>query len=116
MLTDSGFATDLHVISISDDTPPLIQSLTFSPDTINTTNSSQTVATTIRITDDLSGLALLGIEFESSSGQIVSSYMNLSSISPSVTDTILVFETNFDQYSEAGDLSLIHISEPTRPY
>jgi len=91
------------VFSQDDTTPPLIQSLTFSPDTINTTNSSQTVATTIRITDDLSGLALLGIEFESSSGQIVSSYMNLSSISPSVTDTILVFETNFDQYSEAGD-------------
>jgi hypothetical protein len=63
-LTALGFPTDLHVISVSDESPPILQSLTFTPDTINTTNSSQTVATTIRVTDDLSGVRYARVYFD----------------------------------------------------
>ena len=57
----------LLIISVSaqdDTTPPILQSLTFTPDTINTTNSSQTVATTIRVTDDLSGVRYARVYFD----------------------------------------------------
>src|SRR5258706_183860 len=67
-LTALGFPTQLHVTSNQDLTPPALTSFTFSPMAVDTTTRSATVTGTAQVTDNLSGVAAVDVDFVSPSG------------------------------------------------
>src|SRR6266446_4952576 len=76
-LSALGFPTQLQVTSNPDTQPPVLTSFTFSPMAINTTTSSATVTVTAQVTDNLSGVSSVDMQFNSPGNQIVSCGMNL---------------------------------------
>jgi len=80
---------------------PQITSLTFSPDTINTNNSSSLVLTTITIIDNVNRLSYCSIVWINESSSFGYSYDIYLSLFPPV-DTTLVFEVEFEKGSEIG--------------
>ena len=61
-----GVPTIIHIDSVTDITPPALQSLTFTPHSINTVTGSNVMNITAHITDNISGVANLGITFYNS--------------------------------------------------
>ncbi len=75
-----GFPTQLSVTTNPDTAPPVLTGLTFSPMAVDTTSSSATVTVTAQVTDDLSGVQQVNVDFVSPSGsQAVQANLNLSS-------------------------------------
>jgi len=53
---------------VQDITPPSLIAFSFAPTTIDTSTQAQTVTVTMRVTDDLSGFGVSGIQKETKSG------------------------------------------------
>jgi len=85
--------------SRDDTTPPELTYFTFSPDTLDVTDSSAVVEFTIGFEDDISGLEYLNIYFYSpSGGQYV--YSGYWPPEPSLGDTVTVPMT-IEQFAES---------------
>jgi hypothetical protein len=84
---------------IQDVTPPTLTALSFTPTTIDTASGPASVAVSVSATDDLAGVAFVGVGFRSPSG--AHNYISSQSFSPatSVSGTINV---PFPQFSEVG--------------
>jgi NADH:ubiquinone oxidoreductase subunit C len=54
-----GFATELHVVSVQDVTPPTLLDFSFTPTVIDTSTGSQQVTVTVRTSDDISRVWLV---------------------------------------------------------
>ena len=57
-LAGLGFPTDLAVTSVQDINPPTLNSVSFSPASINVSGGEQTVMITLNVSDDVSGIDL----------------------------------------------------------
>jgi serine protease len=95
--------------SVTDTTPPQLQSFSLSQSSVDTSSSSQTITLTAHITDDLSGLAgnsgpPSGVSFVSPSGhQSVSAMFNTSNRSSGTAqDGIYQTTMTVPQYAEPG--------------
>jgi hypothetical protein len=100
----SGNAAPAIKSNSVDTMPPAFGSLSFSPTTIDVSQSPQTVSVTSRLTDDLSGLQTAIVYFYSPSSQ-QSTYAYFSAyqrISGDPLDGIYQTTVTFPQYSEAG--------------
>ena len=62
-LAARGFVTQLQVINNNEAIPPEISEFSFTPSTIDTTNGSQNVTITLRVTDAASGVSSIGVSF-----------------------------------------------------
>ncbi|MBN2598763.1 MAG: cadherin domain-containing protein [Marinifilaceae bacterium] len=100
-LKDMGISARLHVISQTDSTPPIPVSFSHSLDTINTTNEDQTVSVSLKVTDDLSGVASVLVYWLDPLGNnnIYTSWY----LSSSPNDTTLTGSTIFPKNSPDGD-------------
>jgi len=87
-----------------DTTPPEISNFSFTPSTIDTTNSSQTVTVTIRATDAGRGVSGVTVRFRSLIGnQFVNVFMDSRHlISGDSKDGVYSASAIFPQYSKAG--------------
>jgi len=103
-----GFPTTLQVTSNQDTQPPVLTGFTFSPMTVNTTNSSAAVTLTAQATDNLSGVQQIDMAFRSPSGaQEVGAGLQLSSgtdLNGTWTST-----TTIPAYSEAGTWTVYYV-------
>jgi hypothetical protein len=76
-LQAAGLPTSFEQTGTGDSTPPQLQSFSFTPDSVNTAASDQTITVTAHITDDLSGVACGGgfscpqVQFKGPSGQTI---------------------------------------------
>lgn len=88
----------------SDFTPPVLQSFSFSPTSVNTANTSRTVTVTARITDDISGFNQAGgVRFLSPSGQqFAFKSFSGSRISGDANDGVYQVNVVFPQNCETG--------------
>jgi hypothetical protein len=87
------------VIGQQDVTPPKLTAFGFLPTTINTATGPQSVMVNFSVTDDISGVRYVQVEFVSPSGSQVQATGNLSFSSTSVTSSANVA---FPQFSETG--------------
>ena len=55
-LSNLGFASSITVLANKDTLPPVLQSLSFSPDSMDVNESNPTISFSISVTDDLSGI------------------------------------------------------------
>ncbi|MDQ3750414.1 MAG: carboxypeptidase-like regulatory domain-containing protein [Acidobacteriota bacterium] len=94
-----------------DTTPPQISDFSFSPSTIDTTNSSQTVTVTIRATDAERGVNNIAVGFRSLTGnQFLTVYIDSRHrISGNSQDGVYRAEATFLQYSKAGTWNVFQI-------
>jgi hypothetical protein len=99
-LSALGFPTQLQVTSNQDTQPPVLTSFTFSPTSINTTTSSATVTVTAQVTDNLSGVSSVDMQFNSPGNQIVGCGLNL--ISGTNLNGTYQCVLTFPQYSVPG--------------
>jgi hypothetical protein len=101
-----GFPTILTVTSVQDTAPPELTYFSFTPDTVDVTDSSAVVNVTLGAIDDLSGLNYVEAGFSSPSGD-QSAYAGIG-FSGSMSDT-LTTQMTIDQYSESGEWNVIYI-------
>ncbi len=99
-ISSLGFPTQFFVESFQDTTSPELTWFSFSPDTVNVTDSSEVVDVTVGWTEDLAGLRYLNFFFYSPSGGQYSSAYHWPA-DTSFGDTVTVPMT-IDQYSEMG--------------
>ena len=98
----------------TDNTPPVIKSISFDPDTINTIDTSATILIKAVINDDLSGVRRMYISFRSPSennnvaANIYST--NNDTIASNGDHTLQGLSGAFAQYSEAGDWNVNFIA------
>jgi hypothetical protein len=108
-LAGFGFATDLHIISIPDDTSaPQLVELSFGPASIDTSAGSQVVTVNARSTDGPAGYQSGSLHFRSPSGQQVR-FGDLGAtqrVSGDAFDGTLQTAVQFPQFSEAGTWKL----------
>jgi hypothetical protein len=90
----------LQVTSVSDTTAPELQSFSFSPTSIDTTNSSQTVTFTARVTDNLSGVGDVNVRIIRPSGGTIE--FGIYRISGDNKDGVYSGTYTFPQYSQPG--------------
>lgn len=111
-LSGLGFPTTLEVTHNIDVNPPVLQSFSFSPGSINTGGAAQTVTVTARITDDVSGFNQAGgVRFQSPSGQqFAFKSFNDSRISGDARDGIYQIGIEFPQNSEPGVWRVVSVS------
>ncbi len=108
-LVAAGIPTNLQVTSVQDISAPLVRSLTISPSTIDTTVSSQTVAVTARVTDNLAGTRNVQVKFVSPSGGQVH-FGSFYRVSGDDRDGTYQTDVTFPKFSEIGGLaSRFHI-------
>ena len=90
---------------VEDTTPPTIQSLAFTPKTVDVSAGSQSITVTTRITDNLSGFYQGWFGFNSPTGtQGTGAWFSGSErISGDSNDGLYEFEVHIPQFSEAGD-------------
>jgi len=95
----------------SDVTPPEISNFSFTPSTIDTTNSSQTVTVTIRATDAERGVSSVSVRFRSLTGNhFVNVFMDSRHlISGDSKDGVYSGVAIFPQYSKAGTWNVFEI-------
>jgi IPT/TIG domain len=101
-LTGKGFPSSVSVTSVEDNEPPVLASLSISPIKVNTTASSQTVAVTAHITDNLSGLASASIAFKSPTGQRTTERASFVKISGTPTNGVYEATVTFRRYITPG--------------
>ncbi len=101
-----------------DVTPPALQSLTFSPSSINVTNGPQNVIVTARITDSMSGVANSPFAFYSPPGpsdsQVQMGTFGASNlISGNANDGVYQVTLTFPQYSQSGTwyISYVYLND-----
>ncbi len=94
----------------SDDTPPVLQSFSFTPTSVDVTSGQQSVTVTTTATDDLSGVAYGYALFFSPSGRksISTSFSPTSGTDPN--NSTLTGTLYIPQFSEAGDWKLAQVS------
>ena len=111
-VSSRGFPTQLQVLSDPQDiTAPSLTQFGFTPATIDTSASSQSVSLTLRITDDVSGFEFGNFIFLSPSGQQVNSsgYNSAHRISGNALDGVYEVTTSFPQFSEIGTWRVIQV-------
>ncbi len=103
-LIAAGFPTKLDVTSTPDVAAPVMQSLGFTPTSIDTTTGSATVTVTVRITDDVSGVSSGGVNFRSPSGAQSrgAGFGAHNRISGDARDGVYRTTMTFPQYGEGG--------------
>jgi hypothetical protein len=119
---DSGLPAEFTVQGTGDVTPPQLCSLDFSPKRITTDNSSQTIAVTVRLVDDMSGMS------NSVPGYASWGYASAMFLSPSKSqsasvsfgawnraagsnlDGVYTNTMNLPQFSETGVWTLANVS------
>ncbi|HET6279096.1 MAG TPA: hypothetical protein VFG08_09950, partial [Candidatus Polarisedimenticolia bacterium] len=65
-----GFPTTLNVLSLSDLTPPALLDFTFAPESLDATPASAMVPVTVHASDDLAGIASVGVAFAAPGGAV----------------------------------------------
>lgn len=111
-LTSRGFSTQLQVNSVPQDiTGPSLTQFSFTPTTIDTGASSQSVSLTLGIADELSGFEFGNFLLLSPSGQQVNSggYNSAHRISGNALDGNYEVTTTFPQFSEIGVWHVIQV-------
>jgi hypothetical protein len=104
-----GFPTVLEVVSATPDTqPPELIDFSFSPTTIDVSTTTQHVAATLRITDDLSGSSQPQVWFISPSGT-QTSYALGDIVSGDPTDRVYESLHTFPVFSEPGTWHIDYI-------
>jgi hypothetical protein len=101
-LEAKGFPDTVHVESIEDEEPPALAGLAITPSSVNTSSSSQTVAVTAHITDDLSGFAGGYIVFESPNGKQATAKASFTKLSGTATDGMYEATATFEQFIQSG--------------
>ncbi|MEI7837475.1 MAG: SBBP repeat-containing protein, partial [Planctomycetota bacterium] len=96
-----GFPTKLTVTSTPDTTVPVLQSLSFTPTSIDTTTGNRTVTVTARITDDVSGFGSASVNFYSPS-RAQQRGAGFIRISGDKNDGVYQATVTFPQYGEGG--------------
>ncbi len=87
----------------TDTTPPVIESISFSPGFIDISAGAQSITVTIRVTDAQSGFKAGGVDFDSPTGNIISiGYGPLQRISGDDKDGTYRFPATFARGVEAG--------------
>ena len=105
-LEGMGLQTYLHVISRQDSEPPVLTSLRFAPEAIDTTSAEAQVEVSFQATDNLSGIGSLEAVFVSPSG--VSKRRGFKEFpSPNALNDSL--KVTFPKLSEPGQWSLISV-------
>jgi hypothetical protein len=101
-----GFPTTIQVVDATPDTtPPQLLAFSFTPTTVDVSNTSQVVTFTARLTDDLSGVAFALVGFGSPTGhQSVSAI--LSRVSGSTLDGTYQATVTIPTFAEAGTWSV----------
>lgn len=94
-----------------DVTPPEISDFSFTPSTIDTSGSSQTVTVTIRATDSGRGVTGVSVRFRSATGnQFLSVFINSQNrVSGDNKDGVYIATAVFPQYSRAGAWNVFEI-------
>lgn len=107
-LKSMGISANLHVISESDTEAPKPVSFTYNKDTINTTSTDQSVAISLRVSDDLSGVRNAHVYWADPAGNnnVHTSWM----LDPTSVDTTLTGTTIFPRNSPAGDWKIHRIA------
>ena len=103
----ASFGASFEQTGAGDTSPPVVRSVTVTPSTISTNNGPATVSVTVRVTDDLAGLApgRPFVSFQSLSGQ--SQYSGLPVLeSGNGTDGVWRLDVVIPQYAESGVWSL----------
>ena len=109
--TSSSIST-LESSTTEDLEPPQLLEFDFSPKSINTNIGSQTVISTLRMTDNLSGNRFAWVNFRSPSGQQwrgSSVWEPYHRISGNALDGVYQTSIEFPQYSEAGTWHIFDI-------
>ncbi len=103
-LSAAGFPTSFTQTSgAGDTTPPTLVSFSFTPTTIDTSASQQTITFTARITDDLAGLSYAYVEFDSPSGQYVTAdFYSSTRVSGTAQDGTYQENVVVPRYSDPG--------------
>ena len=112
----AGHTTTFTVTGESDTEPPVMESLSVSPTSVNTSLSAQVVTATARITDDLSGLKVSSgsqsaMSFQSPTGnQRVLAVFNPDSLeSGTLLDGTHSYEMTLPRFSESGVWTIEYI-------
>jgi uncharacterized repeat protein (TIGR01451 family) len=113
-LYELGLPYSFEVVGSGDVTPPTLADFDITPGTVDVTSGAEDVTVTMRITDDISGVAgsaYMFAEFWSPSGFEWVEF-DFGSPKPGSKDLDAVFEASatFDQYSEPGTWTLAFLS------
>ena len=95
----------INVTAISDTTPPVLESLSFTSTSVDTTSGPQNVTVTVRLTDDLSGTGnSLFVRFFTPSGsnEAFAFFNDATRISGNALDGIYESTATFPQFTESG--------------
>lgn len=103
-LISRGFPTTLQVTGTQDITPPQLPSFTFSPTSIDVSNSSQNITFTARVTDDLSGVRFVTVTFQSPSGTQFNG--TATRISGNALDGVYQGTITIPRYSQTGTYNI----------
>jgi hypothetical protein len=102
-LSVAGFPTTFTQTGPGDTTAPALASFSFSPTTVDTSASAQTITVTAQITDDLAGVEFGAFQFESPSNQSISVYFDSNNrVSGTALDGTYVKNVTVPRYSEQG--------------
>jgi serine protease len=110
-LTNAGLPNSFTQTGSSDSEPPVLQSLSLSPSSINTAGSSQVITVTARITDNLAGNAGEGyssspsqIRFKSPSGNqsVTAMLSGTERVSGTALDGIHSYAMTVPKFAESG--------------
>jgi len=93
----------VHSLFAQEDmTPPVLQSLEFTPKIIDVSGGPQSITVTVRITDNLSGFGGAWLSFSSPSGQQGGTICNWVPISGNAQDGVYQDQLVIPQFSEGG--------------
>jgi IPT/TIG domain len=101
-LASKGLAETVQVESVEDEEPPALAGLSISPSSVNVTSSSQTVAVTAHVTDNLSGFNHGFVTFESPNGKQVTGEASFTKVSGSETNGSYEAIVTFEQFIQSG--------------
>ena len=102
-LQTAGFSNLLNVTSVPSDTVgPTLTTYDFGPTFIDTSAGPKNLATTVTLTDDLSGISAAYVNFRSPSGSQFQFSFNSQLISGTPLNGTLTGTVTFPQFSEAG--------------
>jgi hypothetical protein len=101
-LAARGLPNIVQVESVQDEEPPVLAGLSISPSLVNVTASSQTVAVTAHITDNLAGFNHGSITFESPNTNQVTAEATFTKLSGTETDGMYEATVTFNQFIQSG--------------
>ncbi|MBC8085994.1 MAG: hypothetical protein H7Z40_01915, partial [Phycisphaerae bacterium] len=92
----------------SDVTPPILVNFSFAPTSIDVSSTAQTVAVTMQVTDDLSGVSSVSVNFRSPNGlQTLSGFATRTA--GTAFDGVWVANVVIPPFSEAGNWTVFNV-------